>query len=78
MPTEEDQATAIDNMHKKFDEDQTCGSEDMVADSQTYIQTDMLITIVCSSIGGRVIIIRCLHRRKTRFCITSYACFSSA
>ena len=37
---EEDRATAIGNMHKKFREDRTCSSEDMIADRETHIQTD--------------------------------------
>jgi len=37
-------------MHKKFADDQTCSSEDMIADRQTYT----LITILCSPIRGRV------------------------
>jgi len=43
-------------MHKKFADDQTCSSEDMIADRQTYThrQTDTLITILCSPIRGRV------------------------
>ena len=37
MPPEEDRATAIDNMHKKFGEDRTSSSEDvMIADRQTH------------------------------------------
>jgi len=31
---------AIGNMHKKFDEDWTCKSEDMTADRQMYTHTD--------------------------------------
>jgi len=50
MPTQEDRATAIGNMHKKFGEDRTCSSEDMIADTHT----DALITILRSPIGGGV------------------------
>jgi len=51
-PPEEDRATAIGNMLKKFDEDQTCNSEDMITDRQTHRQT---CTIFCSPIRGGVI-----------------------
>ena len=34
-PPEEDRAMAIGNMHKKFGEDRTCSSEDMIAGRQT-------------------------------------------
>jgi len=52
-PPEEDRATAIGNMHKKFGEDWTCSSEVMIADSQTQTErkTDTLITILRSPIG---------------------------
>jgi len=30
---------AIGNMHKKFGEDRTCSSEDMIADRQTHTHT---------------------------------------
>jgi len=40
------------HMHKKFGEDRTCSSEDMIADRQT--QTDTLVTILRSPIGGGV------------------------
>jgi len=36
---EEDRATAIGNMHKKFGKDRGCGSEDIFADRQTDRQT---------------------------------------
>jgi len=56
---EKDRATAIGNMHKKFGEDRGCSSEDMIADTQTNThrdrQTDTLITILRSAIGGGVI-----------------------
>jgi len=34
-PPEEDQATAIGNMHKKIGKDRACGSENTLADRQT-------------------------------------------
>jgi len=53
MLPDEDRTTAIGNMHKKF-EDETSSSEDMIADRQTHThkQTDTLITIFRSPIGG--------------------------
>jgi len=57
MWPQEDQATAIGNMHKKFGEDRKCSSKDVIADRQTHRQTyrqDTLITILRSPIGGRV------------------------
>jgi len=33
--TEEDRATDIGNMHKKFGKDRACGSRDTLADKQT-------------------------------------------
>ena len=45
MPPQEDRG----NMHKKFGEDRTCSSRDMRADRQT----DIVITILHSSIGVR-------------------------
>jgi len=39
-PPEEDRATVIGNMHKKFGKDRECGSGDMLADRQTDRQTD--------------------------------------
>ena len=60
MLPEQDRATAIGNMHKKFGEDRTCSSEDTIADRQTHTdthtQTDTLITILRSRIGSGVII----------------------
>ena len=40
MPPEEDWATAIGNMHKKFGKDQTRNSKDMILDRQTHIGTN--------------------------------------
>jgi len=37
---EEDRATDIGNMHKKFGKDRTCGSGDILADRQTDRHTD--------------------------------------
>jgi len=56
MLPEEEWATAIDNMHKKFPEHQTCSSEDIIAGRQTHTQRqkDTLITILHSLIGGGV------------------------
>ena len=36
---EEEQATAIDNMHKTFCKDRECGSRDILVDRQTHTQT---------------------------------------
>jgi len=36
---EEDRATAISNMHKKFDKNHTCHSRDIIADRQKNTQT---------------------------------------
>jgi len=36
---EEDRATDIGNMHKKFGKGHACGSRDILADSQTHRQT---------------------------------------
>ena len=33
--SEEDQATAMGNVHRKIDKDRACGSGDMLADRQT-------------------------------------------
>jgi len=38
-PLEEDRATAIGNMHKKFGKDCACGSGDILPDRQTHTQT---------------------------------------
>ena len=43
---EEDLATDIGNMRKKFGKDCACGSVDSLADRQTHRQTDILITIL--------------------------------
>ena len=51
---EEDRATAIGSKRQKFDEARTCRSEDVIADRQTYRQTDTLITILRSRFGGAV------------------------
>ena len=40
MPPEEDRATAISNMLKKFVEDRMCSFKDMITDRQTHTQTD--------------------------------------
>jgi len=47
---EEDRATAIGNMHKKFVKDHVCGSGDILADRQTRTHTHrgVLITILCN------------------------------
>jgi len=42
--TEEDRATTVGNMHKKFGEDRTCSSNDMIADRQTHRQHSLLVT----------------------------------
>jgi len=46
--TPEDQATAIDNMHKKLGRDCMCDSGDIIVDRQTDIHkhTNILITIL--------------------------------
>ena len=36
MPSDEDRATALGNMHKKIVEDRPCSSEDMIANRQTH------------------------------------------
>ena len=41
-------------MQEKFGEVRTCSSEDMIVDRQTHRQTDTLITILRSPIGGVV------------------------
>jgi len=40
MTSEEDQDTAIGNMHKKLGKDRACGSAEILADGQTDRQTD--------------------------------------
>jgi len=52
MP-EEDRATDIGNMHKKFGKDRMPGSGDILADRQTDRQTDILITTVRNHSRGR-------------------------
>ena len=52
MLPEEDRATAIGSIHKKVAEDRTCISEGMIADRHT--QTDTLVTMLRSPIGGGV------------------------
>jgi len=49
---------AIGNMHKKL----LCSSEDVIADKKTHTdtQTDTLITILDSSIAGRVLLLPAL------------------
>ena len=53
-PPAEDRATAKGNMHKKFGKDQMCISGDMLTDRQTNAQTDTVITIHRSPMGGAV------------------------
>jgi len=43
---------AIGDMHKKFGEDRTCISGDMIADRHTHRRTDTLITILCTALLG--------------------------
>jgi len=43
---DEDRATDIGNMHKKFGKDRACGSGDILLDRQTDTQTDVLFTSV--------------------------------
>jgi len=52
-PPDEDQVTVMGNTQKKIGEDRTCNSEDMIVDGQTQRQTDTLITILRSPMGGR-------------------------
>jgi len=42
---EENQAMAIDNMHRKVGKDRTCGSGEMLTDRQTDTQTHVFTTI---------------------------------
>jgi len=53
MPSQKDRVTAISNMHKNLVKIGHLVS-DMVADKQTYRneQRDMVITILCSSVGA--------------------------
>ena len=50
---------------EKFGEDRTCSSEDMIADRQTDRQTDTLITMLRSPIGGGVTTIAILSSLPT-------------
>ena len=52
MP-EEDRATDIGNMYKKYGKDRACGSGDILADRQTHRQT-ILITILRNRSRGEV------------------------
>jgi len=52
---EDDRATAIDNMHKKFGKDHARGSGDILTDRHTHTHIDMLITILCNRSSGRSI-----------------------
>jgi len=62
MLSEEDRATAIGNMHKKFVEDRTCGSEDMIADRHTQSDRQTRSSQYCAPLseGGGV---KCINRR---------------
>ena len=51
-PPDEDRATDVANVHKKFGEDRTCSSGHVLADRETDRQTDTVITILRSPIGG--------------------------
>jgi len=50
---QEDQATAMGNMHKTFGENQMRSSKDMIVDRQTHTdrQTDTLITILHAAVS---------------------------
>jgi len=52
--SEENQATAIGNMHKKFGEDQTCSSGDMTTDRQTDTYTHTHHNTSRSPVGSGV------------------------
>jgi len=56
---EDDRATNIGNMHKKFGKDRVCGSSDILVDRQTYRQT--LITILCNRSRGKVKILNTIR-----------------
>jgi len=45
-------AIAIGNMLKKFGENHTCGSGDILMDRQTHTHADILIRILCNHSGG--------------------------
>jgi len=49
---EEDRATVIGNMHKKFGKDCVCVSRNILSDKQTDTQTDVLIIILCHRSHG--------------------------
>jgi len=51
MLSEQDRATDIGNMHKKFGEDWKRSSRDMIEDRQTHTKTDTLITILCTPLS---------------------------
>jgi len=44
---------AMDDMHKKFDEDWTCSSEDMIADRQTNKHTDTHRVVTNTKLGNK-------------------------
>ena len=50
---QEDQATAMGNMHKTFGENQMRSSKDMIVDRQTHTdrQTDTLITMLHAAVS---------------------------
>jgi len=58
-PPEEDQATAIVNMHKKFAKGHMCVSGDMLADTQTDRPTDVRITILRHHSRGELCMCLC-------------------
>ena len=64
LPSKDDQATATGNMYRKLSEIWTCGVLDMRSDWQTQseIDTDTLITILCTPISKT----ETLHRQKNR------------
>jgi len=51
MPPVEDRATTTGDLHKKYPEDQSSGSRDMLVHRQTDRHTDKLITIRLSPTG---------------------------
>jgi len=68
---------AIGNKHKKFGEDRTCSSRDMIVDKQTHTpqQTDTLIAILCAPYQGGVIsYVLVLLFKNTCFALTSLRC----
>jgi len=72
---------AIGNKHKKFGEDRTCSSGDMIVDKQTHThthhnrQTDTLIAILCAPYRGGVIsYVLVLLFKNTCFALTSLRC----